>query len=132
MPFEAGRLRHRVRIERRVEVLDSNGDVIQDPMSGEVLYAWEPLATNPVVWAAIEPLSAREFTQSQATQSEVTARIVIRARQDLDAAVRIVHLRTVNGVTTEIVYNPRGFLEDPHTGLEYLTIPCARDVGEGQ
>jgi SPP1 family predicted phage head-tail adaptor len=77
------------------------------------------------VWAAVEPLSAREFIASAATQSAVTARITIRYRENLDASMRLVH----NGK----VYNIAGLLPDSWSGLEYLTIPAAiQGPDEGQ
>jgi len=126
MSFAAGRLRHRVRIERFADNLDSNGDVIQDPDTGEVSRSWQIIST---VWAAIEPLSAREFIQSQATQSEVTTRITVRASTDVVASDRLVHL--VNGSQGRI-YNPAGILPDKESGDEYLTIPCGEGVNDGE
>ncbi|MGQ8880763.1 phage head closure protein [Delftia sp. NA_296.1] len=126
MALESGKLRHRIRIEAYAEQRDSNGEVIQNQETGEVLMAWQELAT---VWAAVEPLSAREFIQSSATQSQVTARITIRQRDDLLPSMRLVHVRSAR---PEVFYNPHAFLEDKESGLEYMTIPCSRGVGEGQ
>lgn len=126
MSLEAGRLRHEVRIERLDYMRDSNGDAIQDPDSGEVSTEWVEVAT---IRAAIEPLSAREFNQSAATQSQVTARIVIRHRDDIDAACRIVHLRTGRA---DVIYNIHGILPDLDSGLEYITMPVSSGVSEGQ
>ena len=122
MTLAAGRLRHRVLIEQYVLALDSNGDVAQDPATGETSGSWQEVVT---VWAAIEPLSAREFLAAQATQSQVTARVLIRHRSDLDASMRLVHM--VNGARGA-VYNPAGFLADKDSGLEYLTIPVSAGV----
>ncbi len=117
--IDSGRLRHRVRIERLDYVRDSSGAVIQNQDTGETRRDWQEVAT---VWAAIEPLSVREFISSQATQSELTTRITIRHRPGLDAAMRLVHL--VND-TPAAIYNPAGFLPDKESGLEYLTAPCS-------
>jgi SPP1 family predicted phage head-tail adaptor len=125
MSLQAGRLRHRVRIERYDYVLDSSGDVIQDPNSGEVLRDW---VVVDEVWAAIEPLSTREFIQSQALQSQVNTRIVIRHRDDVDAACRLVHVRLNR---PDVIYNPAGILADPESGLEYITMPCSQGVNDG-
>lgn len=120
MTLAAGRLRHRVRIERLIPVLDSDGEVIQDPNTGDVLRQWILLGE---AWAAVEPISAKEFIQSQETQSKVEARIIVR-RQDyiINAADRVVH-----GVR---VYNVAGVLEDRDSGLEYVTLPCSRGVSD--
>lgn len=111
MSLEAGRLRHRVAIERIV--------IAQDPVTGAVTETWTEIAK---VWAAVEPLSAREFVQSAAGQSEVTARITIRTR-DIMATDRIIHRGTV--------YNIRGVLADKDSGLEYITLPVGTGVNEG-
>jgi SPP1 family predicted phage head-tail adaptor len=126
MTLEAGRLRHQVRIEEFQTLLDSNLEAIQDETTGQIAQEWVEVAT---VWAAIEPLSAREFIESQATQSQIVARVVIRHRDGLNAAMRLVHVRTGRA---DVIYNPHGFLADKESGLEYLTIPCSVGVGEGQ
>jgi len=126
MSIAAGRLRHRVRIERFADNLDSHGDVIQDPNTGEVSRSWQEVGE---VWAAIEPLSAREFIQSQATQSEVTTKVIVRASADVVASDRLVHV--VNGVDGAI-YNPAGILADKESGLEYKTLPCSEGVNDGE
>lgn len=104
MTLAAGRLRHRVRIEQPVEDRDED--------SGAVITTWALVAE---VWAAIEPLSTREFIQAAAVQSEITGRIVIRFRDGLTPDMRIIH----NGR----VLNPAGWLPDKDSGLEYLTAP---------
>jgi SPP1 family predicted phage head-tail adaptor len=124
MSIEAGRLRHEIRIEQLENLLDSNGEVIQDESNGTVAQAWVEVAT---VRAAIEPLSAREFIQSQATQSQITARVIIRFRDGLNAAMRLVHVRRDRA---DVIYNPHGFLADKESGLEYLTIPVSAGVSD--
>lgn len=121
MSLKAGRLRHRVQIQEYVAQTDTAGDVIQDPQTGEVAKTWTTVAT---VWAAIEPLSAREFIQSAASQTEISARITIRYRAGLTADMRLLHGAKI--------YNPKGFLADPDSGLEYMTIPCSQGVNLGE
>lgn len=123
--ISSGRLCHQVRIERRTATLDSSGEVQQDETTGQVFYDWEEVAT---VWAAIEPLSAREFSASQADQSQIVARIVMRYRDDVDGAVRLVHVRTGR---PDVIYNPTGFLPDKESGLEYMTAPVTSGVNSG-
>lgn len=125
MSIQAGRLRHRVRIEEKRYLLDSNGDAWQDPQTGATRQEWTLVDE---VWAAIEPMSAREFVQSQAMQSQVTTRIVIRYRDGMHAAMRLVHVRTGR---PDVVYNPAAFLADKDSGLDYLTAPCSQGVNEG-
>lgn len=113
MSIDAGGLRHRVTIQERLNT--------QDPQTGENTYSWEDVAT---VWAKVEPLSAREFIQSQATQSQVVARITVRYREGLNAEMRMLH----NGTA----YNIAGILPDKVSGLEYITIPVSQGVNNGE
>lgn len=110
--MQAGRLRHRISLQSQVETRDTE--------TGAVIVQWVEFAK---AWAAIEPLSAREFVASQAIQSEVVARITIRYRGDITAKDRIAH----NGR----IYNIEGVLADKDSGLEYLTLPCSEGVNEG-
>ena len=110
--MDAGKLRHRVDIEQRVDVQDTSGDIET---------TWAPFASS--VPAAVEPLSAREFVAAGAVQSKVIARITIRHRPGLDATMRIRHGARI--------YNPEGFPADKDSGLNYLTIPCSEGVNEG-
>jgi SPP1 family predicted phage head-tail adaptor len=109
--LDAGRLRHRIRFEAPVITRGAGGS--QD-------LSWTLFAT---VWAAIEPLSARELIAAAQTQSNVIARIVIRYRADLLPEMRINH----NGR----IYNPAGYLPDKDSGLEYLTIPVTSGLNDG-
>lgn len=104
MTLAAGRLRHRIRLERPVQT--------QDQVSGDIVTTWQLVRE---VWAAIEPLSVREFIQASATQSAIAGRIVARAAPDLSPTWRVVH----NGQ----VMNPAGWLPDKESGLEYVTAP---------
>lgn len=109
----SGALRHRVDIQSPVHT--------QNTTTGEIVTTWT--TTHSSVPAKIEPLSAREFMQSKADQSEISARITIRYRAGLTADMRILH--------GSVVYNPAGFLGDKKSGTEYLTIPCSEGVNEG-
>lgn len=109
--LDSGKLRHRVSIERL--------SLVQDATTGAVVETWAEIAK---VWAAVEPLSAREFVQSASGQSEVTARITIRTR-DILATDRIIH--------RGVAYNIRGVLADKDSGLEYITLPVGTGVNEG-
>lgn len=124
--IEPGRLRHRVRVERLEDVPDSNGDSTQDSTTGEVTREWTLIRRQ---WAAIEPLSAREFIQSQAPQSAASVRITLRWFSDLDGSIRLVYERT--GLD-DVVYNVLGVLPDKDDGQEYVTLPCSVGVGDGR
>jgi SPP1 family predicted phage head-tail adaptor len=101
----AGKLRHRVVVEQLVININSFGE--QDPAQ------WVPFAE---VWAAIEPLSGREFLAASQTQSSVSCRITIRTLAGLLPSMRITH--------RDKVYNIAAILTDPVSGLEYMTLPC--------
>lgn len=115
MSLKAGRLRHRVAIQARVQG--------QDPVSGEVTESWQTVTGWETVPCAIEPLSAREFIAAQATQSQIVARITMRYRAGLLPTMRIVHKGAI--------YNIAGLLPDKDSGLEYLTIPVSAGVNQG-
>lgn len=110
--MQAGRLRHRVKIQKPVN--------IQDPVTGVITPSWQDTVS---VWAEVYPLSAREFVAAQAGQAEISARITIRYRPDLTAKHRIIFRGKV--------YNIEGVLPDPVSGLEYFTLPCSQGVNDG-
>jgi SPP1 family predicted phage head-tail adaptor len=110
--MRAGKLRHHVTLQR--------AEYSQDPESGEVLASWVDVDK---VWAAVEPLSAREFIAAAAGQSEVAARIVIRYRPGVTSAMRMLHRGKV--------YNIQGVLADMESGRDYLTLPCSEGVNDG-
>jgi len=66
--MRAGQLRHRVTVQYPIENQDSVGQLIP---------TWATLFT---AWAAVEPLSAREYIAAQQTNSDISVRIRIRAR----------------------------------------------------
>lgn len=112
MSLRAGDLRHRITIQRPIYV--------QDPATGGMVRGWDDVAT---VWGRVAPLSVREFVAAQAIASEVTARITIRYRPDVTAKCRILYRGKI--------YNIRGVLSDPESGLEYLTLPVSEGVNSG-
>lgn len=110
--FQAGRLRHRVSLQDNVEIIDPN--------TGARENKWVEVAK---MWASIEPLSARDFIQSSALQSQITTRITIRYREGVIAKMRVVHRGRV--------YNITGVLADRDSGLEYMTLPCSEGTNAG-
>lgn len=112
--MRAGDLRHPIEIQHKVPV--------RDPVSGEFGEpSWQAFAS---IWAAVEPLSARDLIAAQAAQSEATARVVIRYRAGVLPTMRIVH----RGETYSIEGPP---LEDPRSGRDYLTILVSKGVKDG-
>lgn len=111
MGLLAGRLRHRVTLERQVALGP------QDPNTGEIPVGWRAYARVP---AEMAPASAREFTAAAATQSEVRGKATLRYRPDTDASHSIVF----RGKRYAIL----GVLTDNESGLEWMTLPLSEGV----
>lgn len=114
----AGRLRHKITFQQKSTQL-------QDNETGDVNYDWQNIAVDPSVWAAVEPISTREFISAAQERSKVTTRIVIRQRGDIDHSMRIIH-ETMQGLVK--VYNIEGIMADKDSGLEYMTLQCSEGV----
>lgn len=110
--MRSGKLRHRVTIQKI--------EMTQDATTGESVKTWSDLGC---VWASVEPLSVREFLAADSNKNEVSARITIRYRADIDGSMRIVYRSKI--------YNIEGILSDAKSGLEYLTIPVSEGVNDG-
>ena len=76
--MKIGDLRHRVTIQEKAVTIDAYG--------GEVVI-WADVAT---VWAAMEPLSGREFLEGRRLENEINHRIRIRYREGLTPSMRVV------------------------------------------
>ena len=81
--MKAGQLDQRVTVERYTSTEDELGQPIE---------SWAPLFT---CWAAVEPLTGREYLAAQAAVSEVTARIRMRFRPWMTAEDRVIHNGTI-------------------------------------
>lgn len=111
-----GQLRHRVAIERNISTRSGT--------TGELTESWEPVDE---VWAQISPLSARDFIAAQAVQSQMTARILLRWRNDLTATMRI------RDVESGVIYSIQGEpLPDNRSGREWLTLLVSTGVNDGR
>ena len=75
--MKIGDLRHRVTIQEKAVTIDAYG--------GEVV-TWSTVAT---VWAAVEPLSGREFLEGRRLENEINHRIRIRYREGLTPSMRV-------------------------------------------
>lgn len=121
MAIDAGRFRHEVIIEYFDYARDSDGEVIQDPGTGETEQNWYQFSR---VYAAIEPMKAKDFIAAQAQQSEISANIILRFIDGLRLDMRFRHVR--GGSLSDVIYEPRGFLNDMNSGIEYIVIPVKR------
>lgn len=114
MSIQAGKLRHRIEIQHKVTPRDPVTGEYGDPV-------WQLFAR---AWAQVTPLSARDLIAAKAAQSEATARMVIRYRTGVLPTMRIIY----RGEPYSIEGSP---LEDPGSGLEYLTILVSKGVKDG-
>lgn len=85
--MRAGRLRHRLTFMSPIQVPDGMGAVT------------ESHATAAVVWGSLEPLRGKEYFESQAINSEITGRVVIRYL----GVINPVMIITFAGRTFEII-----------------------------
>jgi SPP1 family predicted phage head-tail adaptor len=77
--MEAGRLRHRVTIKSK--------SVTRDTFGGETV-SWTTTAT---VWAAVEPLTGREWLEGKQAAADVTTRIRMRYRSGISPEMQAVY-----------------------------------------
>ena len=101
--MKAGQLDQRVTVERYTSTEDELGQPIE---------AWAPLFT---CWAAVEPLTGREYLAAQAAVSEVTAKIRMRFRPWMTAEDRVIHNGTTYGIES---------LVDVRSGNRELVLMC--------
>lgn len=101
--MRAGDLDQRVTVERFTSTQDELGQPIE---------SWAPLFT---CWAAVEPLTGREYLAAQAAVSEVTARIRMRFRPWMTAQDRVIHNGTTYGIES---------LVDVRSGNWELVLMC--------
>lgn len=81
MLIDPGKMRHRITFQSFSNAVDDYGD----PQYGDDSQ-WTDVAT---VWAAIDPVSGKEFYAAQQSQSEVTHKVRCRYRAGLATAMRI-------------------------------------------
>lgn len=94
--MQAGRLRHRVTIQRAVDVKTDSGAVRTEYVD------W--LDT----WAEVAPLMPREFWAAQQVQSDITAKIRVRYRPGMNAKMRVRHQREAGSPSVVDVYDIEG------------------------
>lgn len=97
--MQVGRLRHRITIEQNAQFQNTIGEWIDN---------WVPWA---IVWAAIEPVTGRDFYITRQIDSQVDGKVRIRYREGLlptmrinyqDRILHIVSLLVVRELKTEI------------------------------
>jgi len=108
--MQAGTLNKRIKISQLV-----TGSPATDEF-GAPNTSWEELDT---VWAAVEPISGREFWAQQQVQSEITAKIRIRYRDDV-----AVGMKTEYNNKTYMIKN----IIDYQEGHKELLLMCTEGV----
>jgi len=90
-------------LNKRVTILRPPGPDDVDE-AGQPIDEWQPVT---IVWAAIEPLSGRELFAAQQANAEVTTKVTIRYRDDVDRTMKVRHNKS--GAEFEILYdiNPK-------------------------
>ncbi|AKX43987.1 hypothetical protein AKN87_01830 [Thiopseudomonas alkaliphila] len=101
--MRAGRLKHRVMIQKQVRQ--------QDPETGAMNLSWKNWKS---LWASIEHLSVKDSFAAQAAGAETVARVVIRAGPKIEPGGRIIH--------GDHVFSVIGAIPDAISGSRYLTI----------
>lgn len=109
--MEAGQLRERVTLQEPTVVVDSFGQPVK---------TWVTLAT---LWAAVIPVSGRELIASEAEHAEITVRVIIRYRGEIDATMRFLH----RGMVYEIKAPP---INKDMRNRE-IEVLCAQGMSEG-
>ena len=89
--MKAGDLDQRVTVERQQGGFDELGQPLPDN--------WAPLFS---CWAAVEPLTGREYIAAAAAVSEVTAKIRLRYRPGVLGTDRVIHDGTVYQIQSVI------------------------------
>ena len=76
--MNAGKLRHRLEVQRKTESRDSRGGVIE---------TWTTTGTR---WGAVEPLRMQERFEAQQLDARLSHRITLRHASDLSTQDRLV------------------------------------------
>lgn len=118
--FNAGLLRHVVKIQRPVVTQDDAG---QQSTTFEDLYVG--------VRAQIVPLSGREFVAASQVFAEMTTRMTIRWLPGIDASCRVIRSVEEDSPSFEEVYDIKACLPDPVSGVQYMTLMCIQRFAEG-
>ncbi|MGQ7243703.1 phage head closure protein [Salinicola sp. V024] len=114
--MRAGRLRHRITFQKKMKT--------REPATGAVIYAWTDIDELVNVPADVQFLSAKELMSSDALQSSVSARIIIRYRSyDFDSSMRIVYKNKI--------YDILGVIPDNETGRTHITFPVKQGPTDG-
>lgn len=108
--MNAGELCHRIRIEKKIQGRDENGNFLEP--------SWQ---LHKTLWAKITWLSVKDTLTAQANNSEVVARCKIRKRNDIDTTMRLVYDSKIYSITGEP-------LPDAENGKIYMTLMLSAGI----
>lgn len=117
--MKVGDLRHRIQIQRPVQVRTDSGAF------EEVFETWIRC------WAAIEPLSPREIFAAAQVQSDITTRIRIRYRPGITAKMRIAWQREAGSPSIIEYFDIEGPPIELNTQRDEIHLMCRRRDAEG-
>jgi SPP1 family predicted phage head-tail adaptor len=110
--LQAGRLRHRVTIQRKTVGQDSAGGMTE---------TWTDFVKNAN--AAINTVTGRESVASQQIMAKYSTEISVRWRPGITATMRVLH--------GSVVYNIEGVIPDSETGRKITTLACTQRDADG-
>lgn len=107
--MQAGRLRHRITLQSSTESKDSFGGASK---------TWAAVGT---VWAAVEPLSGREYFDARQQEASVDTRITVRWRDGVEPKMRVLW---TDPSDTAHVYDIVSVITD-YTHMRQYVLMCA-------
>ena len=110
----ASELRHKVEIQ-------SKGEGGRDEDGYELPNAW---TTYKQLWAKVTPVAARDLVLTQSEQTEVTARLKIRYRTDINTTMRVLWKDKIYSIVSE-------GLDDNVDGYTYTTYNLSSGIENG-
>lgn len=118
--MRSGRYRHKVVLLRRSD----------DPQSsGQVAHSFVEFAR---VWAEVCPIAGREFFAAAQVQSEVTTKVAIRFRDDVDETCRVGQvIRPQDSPPLYQFFDIQSVITDEKTNRRGLMLMCVKREAEG-
>lgn len=97
--IDPGKMRHRITVQQFNDQVDTHGDIRDDEDTN-----WSAFTT---VWAAIDPISGREFYAAEQSQSQVTHKIRCRYFPGLTTEMRISYSGRIFEIVSAIDWEER-------------------------
>ena len=110
----ASELRHKV-------VIQSKGKGGRDEVGYNLPNTW---TTYKNLWAKVTPVAARDLVLTQSEQTEVTARLKIRYRTDINTTMRVLWKDKIYSIQSE-------GLDDNVDGYTYTTFNLSSGIENG-